>query len=114
MMAQRASGHPLGPNEDCATPPAVTATIFDYVRTLGLVHGWDSACGDKDALQQALRGAGFTVTSTSDDFLAYHTPPPGVDLVVTNPPYGARKKGELGEAFIRQALAPRAGSKFAG
>jgi len=30
---------------------------------------------------------------------------PGVDLVVTNPPYGVQKKGELAEALIRHALA---------
>lgn len=80
------------------------------------VHVWEPACGP-GAIVHALRAHGHTVTATDlvnyecpdsqseRDFLAYMKAPPGVEAVVTNPPY----KNRLAEKFVLTArnLVPR-------
>ena len=82
------------------TPGHITATIIPYLCNRAL-RIWEPAHAPADKLGNALRAAGFRVTSTADDFLQCHDAP-DADALVTNPPYG--KQGKLAEAFIRHAL----------
>jgi hypothetical protein len=53
-------------------------------------------------LVAVLRAYGIDAVGTSEDFLVISAPPPDVDGIVTNPPYGVQ--GRLAEAFIAHAL----------
>jgi hypothetical protein len=102
-MSQRASGYARRPDEDYQTPTWLAATIADYLRSR-VQHVWEPAAGN-GALAQALRAECFKVTATTDDFLKRRFPPilPSGGIV-TNPPYGEDRRGELACDFIRHAL----------
>jgi hypothetical protein len=102
-MSQRASGYVRRADEDYPTPAWVTAAIAGYLARHAL-HIWEPAAG-KGALAKALTAEGFRVAATTDDFLRHRAPPHSrVDAIVTNPPYGADRRGVLACAFIRHAL----------
>lgn len=102
-MAQRVSGYDRMADDRYETPPEITATIVPYLRRQRAVKRvWEPAHSPADKLGNALRAAGFAVTSTSRDFLTTKAMPREVDALVTNPPYG--KQGKLAEAFIKHAL----------
>jgi hypothetical protein len=101
-MAQRVSGYDRVADDRYETPQEITATIIPYLRRMGVRRAWEPAHAPADKLGNALRAAGFKVTSTTRDFLAAKAVPRGVDALATNPPYG--KQGKLAEAFIRHAL----------
>jgi hypothetical protein len=106
-MAQRVSGYDRVADDRYETPPEITATIVPYLRCQSGPHRvvkrvWEAAHSPDDKLGNALRAAGFKVTSTKRDFLAMRRMPLKVDALVTNPPYG--KQGKLAEAFIKHAL----------
>jgi hypothetical protein len=63
---------------------------------------WD-CCAGAGCLVANLSARVETI-GTADDFLARREPPPGVRSLITNPPYGERKRGEKAVAFIRHAL----------
>jgi hypothetical protein len=100
-MAQRVSGYDRVPDDRYETPGHITATIVPYLCNRAL-RIWEPAHSPADKLGDALRAAGFHVTSTADDFLQCRDPP-DIDALCTNPPYG--RQGRLAEAFIRHALA---------
>ena len=101
-MAQRASGYGRVPDDRYETPDPVTATIVPYLRPR-VRHLWEPARAPSDAMGQALRHAGFQVTSTAGDFLRTSAPPANdIDGVVTNPPYGER--GATACSFIEHGL----------
>jgi hypothetical protein len=101
-MAQRVSGYDRVADDRYETPEEITATIIPYMQRRA-VRIWEPAHSPDDKLGNALRAAGFRVTSTTGDFLqARKLPNARIDAVVTNPPYG--KLGKLAEAFIRHAL----------
>lgn len=124
-MSQRASGYARKPDEEYPTPSWVAGIIGDYLRKYGVRHIWEPAAGHI-GLANALAQQGFYVTATHTDFLQAARPygsapwqqdipgpimsnPPGdhgrgVDAIVTNPPYGADKRGKLASDFIRHAL----------
>jgi hypothetical protein len=101
-MAQRASGYARVADERYETPPEVTATIVPYLRRAQIKHIWESAFAPADKFGTALRAHGFTVTSTTTNFLFSQAPPAGATGLATNPPYG--EQGCLAEAFIRHGL----------
>jgi hypothetical protein len=101
-MAQRVSGFERVPDDRYETPGHITATIVPYLSSRAL-RIWEPAHAPGDKLGNALRAAGFRVTSTAGDFLQHHDPPDDVDALVTNPPYGYQ--GKTACAFIRHALA---------
>lgn len=102
-MAQRVSGYDRVADDRYETPEEITATIIPHLRRYREVKRiWEPAHSPKDKLGNALRAAGFAVTSTAHDFLVTEVIPRGVNALVTNPPYG--KQGKLAEAFIRHAL----------
>jgi hypothetical protein len=51
-----------------------------------------------------LRAQGIEAVGTDDDFLARTEAPLHVSDIITNPPYGENKRGELAVAFIEHAL----------
>jgi hypothetical protein len=102
-MAQRVSGYDRVANDRYETPPEITATIVPYLRRHEVKRVWEPAHSPADKLGNALRAAGFKVTSTRGDFLTIKEIPGKVDALVTNPPYG--KQGKLAEDFIWHALA---------
>jgi hypothetical protein len=100
-MSQRDSGYARVRDEDYSTPPQPVQAVAPFLRRRGISHAWDPATGT-GSLAQTLHTEGFQVTATTDDFLATSTAPPGVDAIVTNPPFGAG--GRLVTKFIEQAL----------
>jgi hypothetical protein len=103
-MSQRSSGFDRRPNEDYATPAWVTAIVARYLRRQFITDAWDPA-GGEGKLANALAAEGFRALATTDDFLKRTQPPDGdVEAIVTNPPYGADRRGDLACAFIRHAL----------
>jgi hypothetical protein len=103
-MAQRASGYERRPNEEYSTPRAVTLSIVPYLRELGIRTLWEPAPAPDDGLANVLRAEGFTVISTTGNFLTAAPPADDIDCILTNPPYGEHKRGEVAEAFIRHAM----------
>jgi hypothetical protein len=97
-MAQRV--YDRVPDDRYETPDHITATIIPYLCSRAL-RIWEPAHAPADKLGNALRAAGFRVTSTAGDFLQCHDRP-DVEALVTNPPYG--KQGKLAEGFIAHAL----------
>lgn len=106
-MSQRASGYDRRPNEEYFTPIWVAAPIAHYLRCELLTDVWEPAAGN-GSLVEALGREGFCVAPSLDDFFTYRRPPrDGLDAIVTNPPYGAGRRGESACAFIRHALSMR-------
>jgi hypothetical protein len=106
MNAQRSSGYARERDENYpTTPPWLASVIASYLRRAGVTDVWEPAAGG-GALADALAGHGFAVCSTADDFLKEQAPPTtrAVDAIVTNPPYGNKRQGELACRFIRHAL----------
>ncbi len=114
-MAQRMSGYQRVADDQYETPVEVTLTIVPHLQHAGVRRPWEPATAPKDGIAVALRRAGFTVVSTSDDFLQYRAAPANVDGIVSNPPYG--QGGRLAVRFIEHALSvatrrsPRGDSK---
>jgi hypothetical protein len=102
-MSQRASGYARRADEEYPTPAWVAVTIGDYLAKRAL-HIWEPAAGHP-ALARALKAYGYRVTATrSDFFLRTRLPHDRVDAIVTNPPYGDDKRGQIAADFIRHAL----------
>ena len=106
-MSQRASGYARRANEDYPTPAWVARAIAPRLRKVGVKTVWEPARG-AGSLADALAAEGFNVVATTDDFLR-HTHPPDrlIDAIVTNPPYGDDRRGQLACDFIRHALTLR-------
>jgi hypothetical protein len=102
-MSQRASGYERRPNEDYPTPRWVAAVIAEHLRRKRVKTVWEPAAGN-GALADALVREGFTVVSTTDDFLSHTKTPEPVDCICTNPPYGEDRRSLVACEFIRQAL----------
>jgi hypothetical protein len=100
-MSQRNSGYARQPDEAYDTPPPPVRSLVPFLHQRGATHLWDPAMG-AGTLVTTLREEGFAITGTIDDFLATTVAPPGVDAIVTNPPFG--RGGRLAVAFIEHAL----------
>ena len=106
-MSQRNSGYARRPDEDYPTPEWVAAIIAKRLRRGGIGKVWEPAAANP-ALVHGLTAAGLEVIATDDDFLRRQaTPDSGIDAIVTNPPYGADRRGTLACDFIRHALTLR-------
>jgi len=66
----------------------------------------DAAAGDGHLVTN-LNALGVETVGTTDDFLARRAPPRGVRSLISNPPYGEKRRGEVAIAFIRHALSLR-------
>src|SRR5262245_42463255 len=102
MAAQRISGYERIPDEAYHTQLAwPVKALFTYMTDA--MPAWDSCNGDGHLVTN-LKALGIEAVGTTDDFLARREPPPGTRALVSNPPYGERRKGEKAVAFIRHAL----------
>jgi hypothetical protein len=103
-MSQRVSGYARIPHERYETvEPWPVLALLRELLTIGPV--WDP-CDDGDGhLVATLRRAGIKAIGTGSDFLRMTAPPMSdVNDIVTNPPLGPARRGELAIAFIRHAL----------
>jgi hypothetical protein len=102
----RHSGRKRQPRDLYQTPPSATLALVPHlprrVRTI-----WECACGDGH-LAAALRSCGYEVVAsdidTGTDFLSCQGVPPGVDAVITNPPYRSPDGKVILNQFIEHAL----------
>jgi hypothetical protein len=103
-MSQRASGYARRPDEVYPTPPWVTLLLAPYLKRRNITDVWEPAAGN-GLLASVLRGEGFRVVETRDNFFSLNEPPKDTDAIVTNPPYGDDRRGAMARDFIRHALA---------
>jgi len=64
---------------------------------------WDSSAGDGHLVAN-LSALGVETVGTTDNFLTRREPPLGIRSLISNPPYGEKRRGETAVAFIRHAL----------
>jgi hypothetical protein len=102
-MSQRASGYTRTPDEAYETIAwPVAALLLQIGRPVGRV--WDPCDRNSGRLVATLRSLGAKAVGTRKDFLATTKPPANISDLLTNPPYGERKRGEMAVAFIEHAL----------
>jgi predicted RNA methylase len=102
-MSQRLSGYRRRPDESYETPAWGVAALRAQLRG-PIRRAWDPCDRNSGALVAALRAQGIDAVGTGEDFFTITTPPPEVDAIITNPPYGEGRRGELAVAFIEHAL----------
>jgi hypothetical protein len=83
-----------GTYDNCYTPPYALAPLLPYIPKGARI--WEPCAGD-DYLADALRFSGHEVISTdlargADQDLFSMSTPPGVDMVITNPPYSIKPR----------------------
>lgn len=101
-VAQRISGYERIPDEAYHTRLACPAAAL-LAHLPDAAPGWDPCAGDMHLVAN-LNALGLETVGTVDNFLAKCEPPSGVRSLISNPPYGERRKGEKAVAFIRHAL----------
>jgi len=99
-MSQRASGYERKPDESYDTVAWPVVALLSQLSNIKLV--WDP-CHGSGRLIATLRNQGIDAVGTSADFFSIAAPL-GVTDIITNPPYGASRRGELAELFIERAL----------
>jgi thymidylate synthase len=101
-VSQRPSGYDRKPNEDYETIPwpvlALLANLHEPIKRC-----WDP-CSASGCLIGILRAQNLDTIGTNSDFLSVTKPPSRVSHLITNPPYGQNRRGELALAFIEHAL----------
>jgi hypothetical protein len=101
-VSQRISGYARQGDDVYQTPEWATQLAVSYLRQQSCRHVWDCANGPDSKMSQTLRGEGFQVTATNNDFLAICSVPHNdIDGIATNPPYG--RNGRLARQFIEHA-----------
>jgi len=103
-MSQRPSGYARRPDEDYATIAWPILALLATRQAAPVGRIWDPCCG-VGKLVAVLRIRGFDAIGTDTNFLATAVAPAGVSDLITNPPYGENKRGELAVKFIEHALA---------
>ena len=102
-MSQRPSGYKRQPDEAYETPAWVVAALLAQLHA-PVRCAWDPADRNSGRLVAALRALGVNAVGTAEDFLTVTAPPPEVDNIIANPPYGEARRGELATRFIEHAL----------
>ena len=103
-MSQRPSGYVRRPDEDYATVEWPVLALLTALRLAPVGKIWDP-CNGAGKLVATLRTQGFDAIGTSTDFFTITSVPAGVSDLITNPPYGSSRRGELAVRFIEHALA---------
>jgi hypothetical protein len=101
-MSQRASGYERRPDESYETiawPVVALLTRLSSVRRV-----WDPCDRGSGRLVATLRAQGIEAIGTDDDFLARSEAPLHISHLLTNPPYGQSRRGEMAVRFIEHAL----------
>ena len=102
-MAQRITGYARIVDEQYET---VTWPVLALLQHLpGIRRVWDPCDRGNGKLVDTLLVRGIDAFGTEHDFLTIDEPPCLTDAIVTNPPYGDRRRGEMAVAFIEHALA---------
>jgi hypothetical protein len=104
-MSQRASGYARMSRETYLTPAAPVRPVVPLLHLFNISKVWEPAPapGGQSEIANVLRAEKIEVVTTTDDFLTCITPPePGIQAVISNPPYGAG--GRTAVAFIERAL----------
>lgn len=101
-MSQRMSGYARVPDEQYET---VTWPVLALLHHLpGIKQVWDPCDRGSGKLVDTLLVRKINAYGTEHDFLTVNEPPLLPDAIVTNPPYGENRRGELAVAFIEHAL----------
>ena len=103
-MSQRISGYARIPDEHYETVAWPILALLATRRHAPVGRIWDP-CRGSGQLVATLRAHGFDAIGTSADFFTITTVPAGVSDLITNPPYGSSRRGELAVRFIEHALA---------
>jgi hypothetical protein len=101
-MSQRPSGYARKPDEAYETPAWVLVALLAQLQ-VPIRRAWDP-CAGSGRLVVALKAQGIDAIGTVEDFLTTTASPPDVSDLITNPPYGEAKRGELAVRFIEHAL----------
>jgi hypothetical protein len=103
-MAQRISGYARIANERYETFEAwPTLALLSQLPDIG--WAWDPTDDGDGHLVAALHRQGIKAVGTGPDFLSLTEPPmAGVTDIITNPPLGPSRRGELAVAFVQHAL----------
>jgi len=101
-MSQRVSGYERKPDESYETIAWPIVALL--TRLSGIRRAWDPCDRGSGRLVATLRAQGVDTVSTAEDFLMITTVPSAVSDIITNPPYGEAKRGELAVHFIEHAL----------
>ena len=102
-MAQRLSGYARIADEQYETVPWPVHALLCHLPKPGCA--WDPCDRGDGLLVDTLLRYRINAVGTENDFLLINEPPPQVDTIICNPPYGERRRGELAVAFIAHALA---------
>jgi hypothetical protein len=99
-LSQRSSGYARVPNDFYATPEWCARALVPHLPRPPKII-WEPAAGN-GAISNVLESMGHQVIASDvdrgDDFLLRPALPPGVDCILTNPPF------RLGAEFIRHVL----------
>jgi hypothetical protein len=103
-VAQRVSGFARIPDEQYETIEAwPVLALLSHLPDIG--WAWDPADDGSGHLITTLHRQGVKAVGSESDFLRTTEPPmAGVTDIITNPPYGQQRRGELAVAFIEHAL----------
>jgi hypothetical protein len=103
-MSQRMSGFARIPDERYETVEEwPTLALLSQLPDIG--WAWDPADDGAGHLIATLHRQGIKAVGSGPDFLSATEPPmAGVTDIITNPPLGPSRRGELAVAFIQHAL----------
>jgi hypothetical protein len=103
-MSQRVSGYARVPNERYETVEAwPVLALLSQLPYVG--WAWDPCDDGAGHLITTLHREGVKAIGSGPDFLSIVAPPMiGVTDIITNPPLGPARRGELAVAFIEHAL----------
>jgi hypothetical protein len=102
-MAQRASGYSRAISETYETPAWPVQALLCHLSKPECA--WDPCDRGRGLMIDALRRCRVTAIGTAHDFFTISEPPPRVDTIICNPPYGEGRRSEAAVAFIEHALA---------
>jgi hypothetical protein len=100
-MSQRISGYTRRPDESYETIAWPIVALL--ARLSNIQCAWDP-CHGNGRLVMTLRRQGISSFGTRGDFLACTEPLLPVSDLITNPPYGENRRGELAVRFVEHAL----------
>jgi hypothetical protein len=101
-MSQRLSGYERKPDEAYETIPWPVVALLSHLGPIR--RAWDCCDRTSGRLVATLQARGIDTVGTKQDFLTVTAPPDGVSDLITNPPYGENRRGELAVRFIEHAL----------
>src|SRR5262245_57356250 len=102
-MSQRSSGYERKPDEAYETIAWPIVALLLHLSPIQ--RAWDCCDRGSGQLVATLRARGIEAIGTKQDFLSVTEPPADVSDLITNPPYGENRRGELAERLEQQWVA---------